>query len=143
VSEIWLHRYSFPPRSGYASREGNRASAGGIFGRGLRRDRYGDGAGTEGAGRGYILFAVAFVAYGDQLRGELPVHCHYLDQSPLFVAVRGASDAETDMDQLRSSLHGVAAAVCDGMGGANATGIIGGCVLCRIVRVRRYCVQRF
>jgi uncharacterized membrane protein len=40
------------------------------------------------------------MAHGHQLRGELPVHRHYLDQPPSSYAIRGSSDVAIDMDQL-------------------------------------------
>ena len=53
------------------------------------------------------------MAHGHQLCGELPVHRHYLGQSPSPYAVRWSADAEIDLDQLRPSLLGFAPAFCD------------------------------
>lgn len=50
------------------------------------------------------------MAHGHQLRGELSVHRHHLDQPPLPHTVRRRSAAEIDMDQLHPSLPGVATA---------------------------------
>jgi len=108
----------------YARRKGNRASAGCILGRGLRgdRDRYGTGA--QGPGSAGILGSLASMAHGHQLCGELSVHRHYRDQSPLPYAVRRYSNAGVDMDKLRPSLSRVAPAVCDGMDCAHTAGIV-------------------
>jgi hypothetical protein len=75
------------------------------------------------------------------LCGELPVHRHYLDKPPLSFAVRRSSDAEINMDQLRSSLHGVAPALCDRMDCAHPARVVLCSVLRRAVRVHRHCLQ--
>jgi hypothetical protein len=85
-------------------RKGDRPSASRIYGRGVRGDRDRDGAGAPGPRAGGILGALASLAHGHQLCGELPVHRHHLDQSPLSHAVGGSSDAEIDLDELRPGL---------------------------------------
>ena len=100
------------------------------------------GTGAEGTRSASILGSLASVAHGHQLCGELPVHRHYLDRPPSPYAVRRASDARIDMDQLRPSFHGVAPALCDRMDCAHPACLIPCSVLRRTVRVHRRCLQR-
>jgi len=67
---------------------------------------------------------LASVAHGHQLCGELPLHRHYLDQPPLPDAVSRRSDTETDLDQLRPSLHGVVPPLCDRLDRAYPAGFV-------------------
>jgi hypothetical protein len=94
------------------------------------------------AGFACILGSLASVAHGDQLRGELPVHRHHLDKSPLPDAVGRYSDAGIDMGQLCPSFYGVALALRNGMGCAHHTRVAACRVLRSAVRVRRHCLQR-
>ncbi len=90
------------------------------------------GTGAEGTRSASILGSLASVAHGHQLCGELPVHRHYLDRPPSPYAVRRASDARIDMDQLRPSFHGVAPALCDRMDCAHPACLIPCSVLRRV-----------
>lgn len=105
-------------------RKGNRASSRCIFGRSLRGNCDCHGARTQSTRASGILGSVAFTAHRHQLCGELSVHRHYLDQSPLPYAIRRYSNAGIDMDKLRPSLPRVTPAVCDGMDCAHTAGIV-------------------
>jgi hypothetical protein len=52
------------------------------------------------------------MADGHQLCRELSIHRDYLDKPPSPHAVRRSADAEIDMGQLCSPLHGIALAFC-------------------------------
>jgi len=65
-----------------------------------------------------------------------------MDKSSPPYVVRRTSGAEIDMNQLRSSIHGVAPTLCDRLGCGNPARFLPGCVLRRAVCVHRHCLQR-
>lgn len=76
-----------------------------------------------------------------QLCGELPVHRLHLDQPPSPAAIRSASEAGVDMDQLRPSFPGVAPVLCHRMDCAYPACIVARDVIRRAVRMYRYRLQ--
>lgn len=131
------------PRRANAGSGGHCGSTGCVFGRGVRGHRDRDGPGAQSARGSCVFGSLAAMAHGHQLCGELPLHRHHLDQSPLPHAVRRRPDVAADMDKFRPSLHGVALAFCDGVGGAHQTLVARCRVLRRAVRRCRHCVQPF
>ena len=82
------------------------------------------------------------MADGHQLRRQLCVYRHHLDQPPLSRAVYRSSDIAGDMDQLHPSLYGVAPAICDRVDRAHRTRVVSHGVLRRTIRVHRHRLQR-
>ena len=73
-----------------------------------------------------------------KLRGELPIHRHRLDQSPLSYALCDGGDPSAIVVQFRTSLFHIAASARYRLDGGEQIGAGTGCFLCASF-LRRKC----